>query len=247
MKKILLATMLSAMATSVSAAPLIDVYGGINSWRSKASGYVGTHSEGNVDLKDDLGFGSDNTVMMYLGIEHVVPFVPNARLRHVTLKDSAKGEINQTVKVDGETFTGGTDVRSKYDVDMTDLTLYYSPWKTLVQIDAGLTLRHVDAKFDIEGGGQKARLSASHPVPMGHLAISGDLPLTGLYAGAEINHISYSSNRFEDMSFKLGWRSPFLLGIEAGYSQFSLKLDDVSDVDSSIDWKGPYVALSLDF
>lgn len=247
MKKIILAALLTGAASTATAAPLIDLYGGIYTWNAKASGSIASHGEGTVDVKDDLNFGSDNTMVMYLGLEHFVPLVPNVRLRHMGLKDSANGRVGQTVTIGGSTFNANTAVHSKYDIDMTDLTLYYTPWKTLVKIDAGLTVRQLDAKFSVAGGGKEGKLSAKETIPLLHLGVSGKLPFTGFYAGAEVNHISYSSNRFGDYHAKIGWRSKYLLGVEAGYSQVSLKLDDVSDIDSNLDWKGPYVALSLSF
>lgn len=252
MKKIIAAALVAGVASGASAAPLVDVYGGIYTWNAKPSGSIASHGEGTVDFKNDLNFGSDNTTVMYLGVEHFVPLVPNVRLRHMGLKDSANGQLSAGVTIDGNTYKDNADMRSKFDIDMTDLTLYYTPWKTLVKIDAGLTVRQLDAKFNATGqttaGDTKtANLSAKETIPLLHLGVSGKLPFTGFYAGAEVNHISYSSNRFGDYHAKVGWRSNFLLGVEAGYSQVSLKLDDVSDIDSSIDWKGPYVALSLSF
>lgn len=248
MKKIILTALLAGMASAASAAPLVDVYGGVYTWKAKTSGTLGTHNEDKVDMKGDLNFDSDNTTVMYLGIEHFVPLVPNVRLRHMGLKDSASAQLSQGITIDGKNLS--SDVHSKYDIDMTDLTLYYTPWKTLVKIDAGLTVRQLDAKFsvaEVGGTNTSANLSVKETIPLLHLGVSAKLPFTGFYAGAEANHISYSSNRFGDYHAKIGWRSSFLLGVEAGYSQVSLKLDDVSDVDSNLDWKGPYVALSLSF
>jgi len=251
MKKIIFAALLTGAASTATAAPLIDLYGGVYTWNAKPSGSIASHGEGKVDFKDDLNFGSDNTMVMYLGLEHFVPLVPNVRLRHMGMKDSANGTLSHEVTIDDKQFTGSTSVHSKYDIDMTDLTLYYTPWKTLVKIDAGLTVRQLDAKFSVSGKiddkHETADLSAKETIPLLHLGVSGKLPFTGFYAGAEVNRISYSSNRFGDYHAKIGWRSKYLLGVEAGYSQVSLKLDDVSDIDSSLDWKGPYVTLSLSF
>src|SRR5699024_9312627 len=123
----------------------------------------------------------------------------NVRLRHMGLKDSANGQIGTNVEMDGKEFTDNAPVHSKYDIDMTDLTLYYTPWKTLVKIDVGLTVRQLDAKFsvqgDVQGQQETANLSAKETIPLLHLGVSGKLPFTGFYAGAEVNHISYSSNR----------------------------------------------------
>src|SRR5690625_1138826 len=81
MKKIIFAALLTGAASTATAAPLIDLYGGVYTWNAKPSGSIASHGEGKVDFKDDLNFGSDNTMVMYLGLEHFVPLVPNVRLR----------------------------------------------------------------------------------------------------------------------------------------------------------------------
>src|SRR5690554_7957804 len=72
MKKIIFAALLTGAASTATAAPLIDLYGGVYTWNAKPSGSIASHGEDKVDVKDDLNFGSDSTMVMHLGLEHFV-------------------------------------------------------------------------------------------------------------------------------------------------------------------------------
>lgn len=241
MKRLLLAGALAGLTSAGYAAPLVDIYGGVNVWNQKPTGDFSRHKEESVDLKSDLGFSSDTRAVVYGGIEHAIPGLPNARLRYMGVSDSSNGTLSSPVTFGGETHIG--DVRGSYNLDMTDLTLYYSPLKTILQIDVGLTIRHVDTQLKLNG----AKESADKVAPLIHVGLTGDLPFSGFYAGGEINGISYSGNRFYDTTFKAGWRSPYLVGVEVGYTQVKLKLDNVSKLDADIEFKGPFVGVTAKF
>lgn len=247
MKRLLVVGALVGAASTAFAAPGFDVYGGVNIWDQKPSGTFSHHKENSVDMRKDFGFGSDTSAVIYAGFEHFVPLVPNVRLRHMGISDSSTGTLTKNVTFDGQTFTASSDVKGSYDLDMTDLTLYWTPWKTVVKVDLGLTVRHLDAELKIEGGGSQGKESADEYAPLIHVGLSGDLPFSGFYVGGEINGISYSGNRFYDTTFKAGWQSPFLVGVEVGYTQLKLKLDDVSDVDADLEFKGPYLGVNVSF
>lgn len=243
MKRLLLAGALTSFATTGFAALGVDVYGGVNIWNQKPTGDFSRHKENRVDLKGDLGFSSDTRAVVYGGVEHFIPGLPNARLRYMGVNDSSTGTLSSATKFGGTHFSAGDAVRGSYNLDMTDLTLYYSPLKTIVQLDVGLTIRHVNTHLKLNG----AKESADKVAPLIHVGLMGDLPFSGFYAGGEINGISYSGNRFYDTTFKAGWRSPYLVGVEVGYTQLKLKLDNASKLDTDIEFKGPYMGVNVKF
>lgn len=246
MKRIALAGLLLGFGVAAQAAPGISVYGGIYGWQQTTTGTIGSTDQESVDFKKDLGFDKDSSAVMYIGVEHFVPFVPNVRVQRISLDQSARGKLSKSVTIDGTNFTASDAVASKYDIDMTDLTLYYTPWDTLAKVDLGLTARKLDVKFDVKSTAANANLDASATLPMLFAGVSGKLP-KGFYAAAELNAIGYSGNRLTDGLAKVGWHSPYVIGVEAGYRAINLKLDDVSDIDADLDFKGPYIALSLSF
>lgn len=234
-----------ALTPAVQAAPLVNVYAGAFTWNADVSGFVDTDGD-RVDMEDDLGFDRSRQNVLYFGLEHFVPLVPNVRLRHMALSDSGRATTAGFV-FDGQAFAG--DVRSSFDLDMTDLTLYYTPLDNVVKLDAGLNVRRIDAEFDVrtEPAAIQGNETARETFPMLHLGARVNLPFSGFYAGGEINTIRYDGSRIEDYTARVGWVSDFLLGVELGYSHFNIKLDDISGLDADLEFGGPYLALSVSF
>ena len=229
-------------------APLIDVYAGVQGWDAGLSGDIA--SGGNdVDVERDLGFSSSSQNVFFVGFEHPVPLVPNARLRFANLSDSAAGTVDKTFTFAGFEFQEDREVRSSYQLDYQDLTIYYTPFDLVFKLDLGLNIRRLDVEMEIRDrdSGDEVSEDATATIPMLHAAARGDLPLTGFYAAGELNAISYDGSRLSDVRAALGWQSDFLLAVEVGYSQLDFKLDDVSDLDADLSVGGPYLGLSLNF
>lgn len=247
MRKTMIAAILLA-AGSAHSAPLVDIYGGLYTGQVALSGVLSS-GPGEADVEDDLGYDDSRQTVVYLGLEHAVPILPNLRLRHATLSDDASGQVQSTFTFNGQVFLATTDVVSSFDLDYTDLTLYYSPLDNVVKIDLGLTARQIDADFVIEEDGNPANRgeeSISEVIPLIHVGAYGKLPLTGFYATGEINAVGYDGNDITDVRAGIGWVSSFMLGVELGYSQLSLDVD-VDDVVADLEIGGPYLALSLNF
>ena len=244
MKRLTLLAALTAAAPAVQAAPLVDVYFGGYSWNAETSGTIASGSA-DIDMEDDLGYDDGSQTVLYLGVEHAVPILPNVRLRHMDLSDDGRNTLATPITFDGQTFAG--NVSSDYDMDILDGTFYWTPLDNVVKLDLGVTVRRMDADFTIAGPGVRASQSAEETFPMGHLAARANLPLTGVYVGGEVNAIECDGSGMRDYSAYVGWRSDFLLGVEAGYSRLEVELDDVSDLDSDLEIGGPYIAATLSF
>ncbi|ASK35455.1 TIGR04219 family outer membrane beta-barrel protein [Alloalcanivorax mobilis] len=244
MKRLTLIAAALACAPAAQAAPLVDVYAGGYLWNPDTSGNIASGS-GDIDMEDDLGFDDADQSVLYLGVEHAVPILPNVRLRYMDLDDDGSNTLVNPITFDGQTFTGR--VSASYDLEMLDGTFYWSPLDNVVKLDVGLTVRQMDADFKIRGAGQEASQSASETFPMGFLAARVNLPLTGVYVGGEVNAIEYDGSGMRDYNAHIGWRSDFLLGVELGYSRLEVELDDVSDLDTDLEIGGPYLAATLRF
>ena len=155
MKKITLMAGLAALSAAplAQAAPLVDVYAGGYAWSPDTSGSIASGSN-DIDMEDDLGFDDSDQTVLYVGLEHAVPLVPNVRLRYMDLSDDASNTLVNPITFNGETFAG--DVNSDYDMEMLDGTFYWSPLDNVVKLDLGLTVRQMDADFTITGAGQRA-------------------------------------------------------------------------------------------
>ena len=78
--------------------------------------------------------------------------------------------------------------------------------------------------------------------------IRADLPLTGLWIGAQAQGKSYDDNSLIEFDAQIGWESEVGFGIEAGYRAVQIELDTFDDVDNAdIDVSGPYAAVNYHF
>lgn len=248
MKKITLMAGLAALSAApfAQAAPLVDVYAGGYAWSPDTSGSIASGSN-DIDMENDLGFDDSDQTVIYVGLEHAVPVLPNVRLRYMDLSDDASNTLVDPITFNGQTFAG--NVNSDYDMEMVDGTFYWSPLDNVVKLDLGLTVRQMDADFTIRSQtvGNVASESASETFPLAHGAVRANLPLTGVYVGGEINAIEYDGSGMRDFDAHIGWQSDFLLGVKAGYSRLEVELDDVSGLDSDLEIGGPYLAATFRF
>ncbi len=252
------ATRLAPLALAVSLAPTtalaevipgIDINGQLGYWGAQPEGTVSSGSD-DIDLEDDLNFDRNGTNLIQIAFEHPVPLVPNVRLRHVSLDDSADGQLQRGFTFDGQPFTVSDNLHSEYDLEMTDATFYYSPLNNWISLDVGLTARQLDAKARIrtQSGSKDESASADVIVPMGFLGVRADLPLTGVYGSAEINAISADDNHLRDVRAVVGWQPVDMLALELGYQEMSLEIDDDSeDLGADMDFSGPFASATLRF
>lgn len=248
MKKMTLMAGLAALSAApfAQAAPLVDVYAGGYAWSPDTSGSIASGSN-DIDMEDDLGFDDSDQTVLYVGLEHAVPVLPNVRLRYMDLSDDASNTVVSPITFNGELLAG--NLASEYDMEMLDGTFYWSPLDNVVKLDLGVTVRQMDADFTIRSQtvGNVASESASETFPLAHGAVRANLPLTGVYVGGEINAIEYDGSGMRDFDAYIGWQSDFLLGVKAGYSRLEVELDDVSGLDSDIEIGGPYLAATFRF
>ncbi|KZY33002.1 hypothetical protein A3754_01375 [Alcanivorax sp. HI0083] len=228
------------------AAPGVAIYGGGYTWDTELEGNVASGGA-NIDVQDDLGFNKADQNVLYLGVEHAVPLVPNVRLRYIDLSDSASNIISRSFTFNGQNFVANTRVATDFDLEMLDGTLYYSPLNNAVKVDLGLTLRRLDGELRLNSLAGKTSLSIDETLPMLHAGARAQLPVPGVYVGAELNAIAYDGNKMNDYNARVGWRSDYLFGLELGYSQMNIVLDDVNNLDTDLDVGGPYIAISLGF
>jgi outer membrane protein len=243
---------ISLLAAGLLAAPLawsapgIAVYGGGYSWDTEFEGTVASGGE-DIRMQDDLGFDEANQQVLYLGVEHAVPLIPNVRVRSLDLSDDASNRLQRNFTFNGRTFFATTEVTTDIDLDILDGTLYYTPLDNALKVNLGVTVRKIEGSISLDNLLVSTTKNFDETLPMLHASGRLNLPVPGVYVGGEIDTISYDGNTLRDLTARIGWRSDFLLGVELGYKHMDLKLDDVSDLDADLDMGGPYLAASLSF
>ncbi|AZZ91211.1 TIGR04219 family outer membrane beta-barrel protein [Hahella sp. KA22] len=237
-------TLLAAIACNGAYADTIGLFAGVSGWNADFTGDVQSGSE-SVDLENDLGLGDDTFIQGYVAFEHFVPGLPNLRLQYTELSQNGQGTLTKTF--DGVTFTG--DVDTDVDLTHTDLIAYWRLLDNVVSLDLGLQARIFDGEITIKQKGASTNESTTaidEVVPMLYGAVGVDLPLTGLSVGASLAGLKYSDNRMLDVAARINYEIE-VVGVELGWREMQLELDDVSDVDADVDIGGPYLGVSVHF
>ena len=226
---------------------VFGIYAGAGSWQQEFSGDI-TSGITPVDIEDDLALADENNNIFYLALEHGVPFLPNLRVQHAEIVVSGNSTLTRSFDFDGITFDVSDAVATDVDLTQTDLVLYYEVLDKVVSLDLGMAARKVDGFFEIATNTEFARAEFDGVLPLLYGRVRADLPLTGLWVGAEVQGLGYDGNRLIDANAQVGWESPWGLGAEGGWRTFQLDLEDYDDVDAaSFDISGPYFALNFHF
>lgn len=242
------AILLVPAGVSAAGLPLIDFRAEVGHWGATPTGTVASGDD-DFDLEDDLGFDRNGANMFMAEVEHPVPVLPNVRLRHSRLDDESRSTVTTTRRFGPATFGTNDEVRSTYDLEMTDATFYYSPLDNWIAVDLGITARRLDFDVFLENRdtGERDRAGGSTWLPLGHLGGRVDLPLTGVYAAAEVNAISTGDESMRDARASLGWEMTSNFGVALGYRELSVEFDDVDDLSADVDFVGPFATATLRF
>lgn len=226
---------------------LFGLYAGAGSWQQDFSGDVAAGGE-DIDVERDLDFDRESNNMLYVALEHGVPVLPNIRVNHAKVAGSGRNVLERTVEFRGETFLVSENVASQVSLTQTDAVFYYELLDNVVSLDLGLTARWVDGDVEVVSDSTMARAEFKGVLPLLYGRTRFDLPLTGLWAGAEATGLAYDGHQLVDASAQVGWTSRIGLGAELGWRTLRLKLDDIDDIDNAdVDISGPYFALNFHF
>jgi outer membrane protein len=244
MKKLLIASVISLCLPVAAQADALGLRIGVNAWQQNFSGDAKSGLAGDkIDIEDDLGFDDDDGFQGYISFEHPIPIIPNILVQRTVIDTDANGNLNGK-EFDGVTFPGA--VKSTIDLTHTDATLYYEILDNWISLDIGLTARFFEEGFEIKDQNQSASLDVDEVIPMIYAAIKFDLPLTGLYVGADGNGITYDDDTILDMKAMIGWESSIGLGIEAGYRYFDIQYEDNQE-EADVTIEGVYAGLFFHF
>ncbi len=227
--------------------PVFGINAGIGSWQQTFSGDI-TSGITQVNVEDDLALEDESNNIFYLALEHGVPVLPNIRVQHAKVAVSGNSTLTRTIGFNGTIFNVTDAVATDVELNQTDLVLYYEVFDNIISLDIGMGARQVEGFFEIATTLEVARAEFDGVLPLLYGKVRADLPLTGLWLGAEVQGLGYDGNRLIDAIVQVGWESPFGLGVEGGWRMYQLELVDFDDISSgSLDISGPYFALNYHF
>ena len=239
MRKFTVSLILALSALSGNAnADALGLYIGGGVWDHDPSGYFGTTGDDPINMETNLKYVGEKDSYVYAAFEHFVPFVPNIRIESASMGHTGTSSV--TVDFNGQTVNTGS--ASVINMDTTDAILYWRLLDNWVNFDLGFNARKLDADFTMGA----ETVAVSETIPMLYLAVQFDLPLTGLSIGADINNVSYSDAKYQDIRVRALYEMG-VIGIELGLKTTTLDLKGLDTIESSIEFKGMMVGAFLHF
>lgn len=216
-------------AFSAAQADLIAVKGSVDYWHYSADLSKPASALPSTELDDD------HSMSYSISVEHPVPFLPNAKIKHINLQ----AESDQS-------FAG---VKShQLDLDYTDFILYYEILDNIVSVDVGLGAKRLEG--DIRQNYTNT-LNVSSTLPMLYAQAGVKLPFTGLSANAEASFAKLDDEQVRDAQAELKYNfvdTPLVdVGAKAGYRILDIQLEEGSNNESKLKFKGPYLGVEAHF
>jgi outer membrane protein len=238
------------IAGQASADTLLGLYLGGDGWRTDVTG-----SFGNSEPAPTFNFDTKTQGSFFIALEHPVPVLPNIRLAHHQLQADGVSLINAQFSFGGEDFTINTTVMNQVDLTNTDVVLYYEILdNSVIALDLGLTGKHIKGSASVveqAENGLQGEESVSQWLPMVYVSSKVGLPLTGLDIFAQGNYIGWSDSRMYDVQAGIGYEIVDSLAVDirfkVGYRAVNLRLDDLDNLYSNLDFKGAFAGVELHF
>ena len=228
--------LLSLQATPVSA-DFVGLNIGISNWSPDLSGNFNSRNDASIDLKSDLGVNDPSQTSLILILEHPIPVLPNVKYQKLDLETSGNSTLNRDIRFNGQEFSANTPITSTFDLSHDDIVLYYEVLDNWINLDLGIDFKHFNGQVGISGN----NILIDETIPLLYISARFDLPFTGFYAGADLNHLGSGDNNVNDSTLLIGYESSIGLGIEGGVKTFSLELDDADNIDTNIEYDGLYL------
>ena len=231
-----------ALSATTSQAEFVGLNIGARYWEPDTSGSFFGDARGDNPRGLVGNPGIDNPIPsnLVLTLEHPISLLPNIRYQSLEL-DSSGFTSSANFTYDNNLYTG--PVTSTFDLSHSDLLLYYEVLDNWVSLDFGLEFRVFDGEVILTdtAGPFAETVVVDETIPLLYLSARFDLPFNGFYIGADLNGASTGDNSLEDTSIMLGYESGNGLGIEGGIKKFSLELNDVTDVNTNLEYDGFYL------
>jgi len=236
------------LAIGTAEAEFIGLNIGANPGAATHSGAF-SNTSSSIDLVDDLDAEDSAQSSMVLILEHPIAVLPNVRYQGYNLDSSDSSGLNSDISLNGGTLNAASNGNSAFDLDHEDIVLYYQLLNNWVDLDMGVDLKRFDGQ--ISQTGYDSRISVDETIPLLYLSARIDLPVSGLYVGANINanviDLGISESTAQDSTFLLGYQSGTGIGIEGGIKYFSLELNDADNLDSDFEYDGLFLNGYINF
>ena len=214
---------------SSTQADVIAVKGNIDYWHYSTDLTQPTSSLPQAQMEDD------QALSFSVALEHPVPLLPNAKIKHSHLQADSD-----------QSFAG---VKShQVDLTYTDFILYYEILDNIVDADVGIGAKRLSG--DILQNYTNT-LDVSSTLPMLYAQAGINLPFTGLSARAEASFAALDDEQISDAQAELKYNFIDTLlidvGARVGYRILDIQLEEGSNAETKLKFKGPYLGIEAHF
>jgi outer membrane protein len=229
-------TLLALQATSANA-DFVGLNIGVSHWAPELTGDFNSKNSPSIDLTSDLGINDPSQTSLVLILEHPIPVLPNVKYQKYDLGTTGTKTLDRTIQFNGQSYPANGQITSNFDLSHDNLVLYYEVLDNWLNLDLGVDLKRFNGEVGISGN----NITIDETIPLLYLSARADLPFTGFYVGADLNHLSSGKNSANDSTLLIGYESNVGLGIEGGVKTFSLDLNNADNVDANVDYEGVYL------
>ncbi len=239
MFKLRIATLVAgALFSSISQADFVGLNIGSNYWTPDLAGTFNSNTSAE-NIK--TGNSVKSTASLVISLEHPIPLIPNIKFQNRDLSSSGS-DSTPGLTFNGRTFING--VSSTLDLSHKDIVLYYELLDNWVNLDLGVNLKTFNGEVTVSDNSDSSlneSISIDKTIPLLYLSARFDLPFSGFYVGADIQNLSLNESTVEDSTVMVGFEGSSGFGVEGGYKKFSLELNDVGSLNTSIKYDGLFI------
>jgi len=216
----------------------------IGAHTSQTANTLNRDSSRSFDLVDDLNVNNPSQTSMVLILEHPFSVLPNIRYQGYNLYSSESSEVSlESSNNDSEAIAGKTTTTG-FDLNHEDIVLYYQLLNNWVDLDMGVDLKRFDGEVSLAGT-TGSSIDVDETIPLLYLSARIELPVNGLYVGADINanviDLGLSQSTAQDSTILLGYESGTGLGVEGGIKSFSVELNDSDSLNTNLEYDGLFL------
>ena len=210
-------------------------------WASPTSNTFGETSDDAVDLTDDLELTDPTETSRIIIFEHSVSALPNIRYQG--------SQLDSNSNINLQTLGSNDQGTSTFDISNDNLVLYYQLLDDGVDLDLGLDVKRIDGEVSYSGSDSTVEIDET--IPLLYLSARFDLPVNGLYVGANLNadviDLGVSESSAHDSTIMLGYDSGNGLGLAGGYKHFSLDLNNSDAPDTDLEYDAIFLNGYINF
>ncbi|GAB6887233.1 TIGR04219 family outer membrane beta-barrel protein [Desulfothermus okinawensis JCM 13304] len=220
-------------------------------WQQDPNGYFSYKGE-HLSVDDELRYDTETKLLARAKIDMPL-FIPNIYLMYTPMDFDGNGIKSKTFKFGDVTFKGNVPFKSELQLDQYDIALYYGvPFLNtlsagILNVEAGLNCKIIDfyGKVKQPDLSLSESKSTTIPIPMVYLGVQVK-PIKWISLEGEARGIAYSGSGYYDFIGRVKIHPFGPLFLSGGYRYEKVEID-YTDVDSDIEFSGPFLEVGVSF